>query len=64
MKTSLVVRHFPDRQKPCLMLEQDTQGFVLGTFRNEACAQMFQKFLGGYGIAKDIDQTIEELLDD
>lgn len=33
--TRVVVRHYPDRKKPCLVIEQGNQGMILATFRNE-----------------------------
>ena len=43
----IVVRHFSDRKKPCLMLEEGNQGIVLGTFRNEEMVKLFKRALGG-----------------
>ena len=44
--TFLVVRHYPDRKKPCLVIEQGNTGIVLATFRNEASADVFKEFIG------------------
>ena len=44
--TFLVVRHYPDRKKPCLVIEQGNTGIVLATFRNEASAELFKHFIG------------------
>lgn len=44
--TFLVVRHYPDRKKPCLVIEQGNTGIVLATFRNEASAELFNHFIG------------------
>ncbi len=48
----IVVRHFSDRKKPCLMLEEGNQGIVLGTFRNEEMVGLFKRALGGDGIQR------------
>lgn len=48
----IVVRHFPNRKKPCLMLEEGNQGIVLGTFKNEEMVELFRRFLGGEGIQR------------
>ena len=53
----IVVRHFPDRKKPCLMLEEGNQGIVLGTFRNEEMVQLFKRALGGEGIQRQYDRN-------
>lgn len=44
--TFLVVRQYPDRKKPCLVIEQGNTGIVLATFRNEASADVFKEFIG------------------
>ena len=59
--TFVTVRRFADRRKPCLMLEQGNTGVVIGTFRNEACAEAFEKFTGG-SIYRQMDETLDELL--
>jgi hypothetical protein len=33
--TKVAVRHYPDRKKPCLVIEQGNQGIILATFQNE-----------------------------
>ena len=53
----IMVRHFPDRKKPCLMLEEGNQGIVLGTFRNEWTARLFKQALGGDGICRQYDRN-------
>lgn len=44
--TFLAVRRYPDRKKPCLVIEQGNTGIVLATFRNEASAELFNHFIG------------------
>lgn len=53
----IVVRHFSDRKKPCLMLEEGNQGIVLGTFRNEWMVELFKRALGGDGIQRQYDRN-------
>ena len=53
----IMVRHFPDRKKPCLMLEEGNQGIVLGTFRNEWTARLFKQAIGGDGIQRQYDRN-------
>lgn len=53
----IVVRHFSDRKKPCLMLEEGNQGIVLGTFRNEEMVKLFKRALGGDGIQRQYDRN-------
>lgn len=33
--TKISIKHFPDRKKPCLVLEQGNRGLVLGYFRSD-----------------------------
>jgi hypothetical protein len=33
--TKVAVRYYPDRKKPCLVIEQGNQGIILATFQNE-----------------------------
>ena len=47
MTTLLVIRHFPDRKKPCLVLEQGNKGIVIGTIRNTECEKLFKEFFDG-----------------
>lgn len=42
----IVIRHYPDRKKPCLVLEQGNQGIVLGTFRNAEMERLYTLALG------------------
>lgn len=44
--TFLVVRHFSDRKKPCLVIEQGNTVMPIATFRNEASAELFKHFIG------------------
>ena len=58
MKTALVIRHFPDRKKPCLMLEQGNQGIVIATIRNTECEKLLREFFndscGIYGDMREM----------
>lgn len=45
MQTFLTIRHFPDRKKPCLMLEQGNEGLVVGYIRNTECERLLRTFL-------------------
>ena len=42
-KIYMAVRHYPDRRKPCLVLEVGNQGLVIATFRNEQMAKAWKK---------------------
>ena len=44
--TKLTIRHFPERQKPCICLEQGNQVIVIATIRNKRCERLFREFLG------------------
>ena len=37
--------HFPDRAKPCFVVERGNEALVLGTFRNEKMVEEFEKAL-------------------
>ena len=58
MKTALVIRHFPDRKKPCLMLEQGNQGIIVATIRNAECEKLLREFFndscGIYGNMEEL----------
>ena len=59
MKTILAIRHFPDKKKPCLVLEQGNQGIVIATIRNNECEKLLRKFFyDGCGICGDISKII------
>lgn len=45
METRIAVRHFPDRKKPCLVVEQGNCGAVLATFRNDYCAKVWNDMI-------------------
>lgn len=36
---------FPDRKKPCLVIEQGNECVVIGTFNNEKCVATFHDAL-------------------
>ena len=44
--TNVAVRRFPDRKKPCLVIEQGNQGMILATFNNEKTAKLFDDLFG------------------
>ena len=58
--TSLVVRHFPDRAKPCLCIEQGNQAMILATFKNKECEDLYKEFLQGYGISRKMRPIFEQ----
>ena len=63
----IVIRHFPDRKKPCLMLEQGNQGIVLATFRNVDMEKLYILALGGNNVIqmnyekRSIDEMLKEV---
>ena len=60
----IVIRHFSDRKKPCLMLEQGNQGIVLATFRNADMERLYTLALGGNNVIQMSyeKRTIAEML--
>lgn len=60
METRLVVRHFPDRVKPCLCIEQGNQAMILASFRNKECENLYREFLHGNCIQRDMRLLFEE----
>lgn len=63
----IVIRHFPDRKKPCLMLEQGNQGIILATFRNADMEKLYTLALGGNNTIqmnyekRSIDEMLKEI---
>ena len=61
MKTALAIRHFPDRKKPCLMLEQGNRGIVIATIRNAKCEKLLREFFSdSCGIYGDMRYLFED----
>ena len=66
----IVIRHFPDRKKPCLMLEQGNQGIILATFRNADMEKLYTLALGGNNVIqmnyekRSIDEMLKEVEND
>lgn len=60
----IVIRHYPDRKKPCLVLEQGNQGIVLGTFRNVEMERLYTLALGGNNtiVMNYEKRTLDEML--
>ena len=59
--TRMVIRHFPDRKKPCLCIEQGNQAMVLATFRNKECEELYKQFLGGNCMQREMSLIFEEV---
>ena len=66
----ICVRKFPERKKPCLVLEQNNQSIVLAVFRNEEMLRLYYEALGGrakleiLGEYRSIDDMIKEVKTD
>ena len=58
--TSLVVRHFPDRAKPCLCIEQGNQAMILAIFRNKECEDLYKEFLQGNCMIREMRPIFEQ----
>ena len=58
----VAVRRFPDRKKPCLMIESGNAGLLVASFRNEDMARLFEILLGT--IVVDDKRTIDEMLEE
>lgn len=62
--TLLTIHHYPDRKKPCLVLQQGNQGWVIGTIRNEdaenALKQFFNSLQGDNYITSRMENLFEE----
>jgi hypothetical protein len=58
--TGLVVRHFSDRAKPCLCIEQGNQAMILATFRNKECEDLYKEFLQGNGMIRKMRPIFEQ----
>lgn len=60
MTTAFAIRHFSDRKKPCLVLEQGNQGIVIATIRNSECEKLLKDFFGGTcGIYGDMEYIFD-----
>lgn len=66
----IVIRHYPDRKKPCLVLEQGNQGIVLASFRNAQMEQLYTLALGGNNTMvmnyekRTLDEMLQEVYED
>ena len=58
--TSVAVRHYPDRKKPCLVIEQGNQGLVLATFQNEKCVEIYERFLQGNCMQREMSWLFDD----
>ena len=64
----IVIEYFPDRKRPCIMLEEGNVGVIIGSLSNEKWEKMLRKACGIgekriLGIAlSDCKYTLEELL--
>jgi len=58
-QTNLVIRHFPDRIKPCICLEQGNQALVIGTLRNKECEELWDRFLQGCYLSGEMGDLFE-----
>lgn len=59
----IVVRHYPDRKKPCLVLEQGCQGVILATFKNSEMERLYTEVLGGKNVIQILGEwTLEDFL--
>lgn len=63
-KTIIAVRHYPDKKKPCLVIEHGNQALVIATFRNESMVNVLRKLIGENKCLEiDDSRTIDELLE-
>ena len=53
--TMLAVRHFPDRKKPCLCIEQGNQCIVIAAFRNTECEELYKHFMNGMCLRTEME---------
>ena len=64
MKTALAIRHFSDRKKSCLILEQGNQGIVIATIRNAECEKLLREFFNdSCGIYGDMEELFKHIAD-
>ena len=65
----ITIRHYPDRKKPCLVLEQGNQGIVLASFRNAEMERLYTLALGGNNTMvmnyekRTLDEILQEVQD-
>lgn len=58
-QTNLVIRHFSDRTKPCICLEQDNQSIIIGTLRNKECEELWNIFLQGCYLSREMGDLFD-----
>lgn len=65
----IVIRHYLDRKKPCLVLEQGNQSIVLASFRNAEMERLYTLALGGNNTIvmnyekRTLDEILQEVQD-
>ena len=63
--TKISIKHFPDRKKPCLVLEQGNRGLVLGYFRSDEMVKVLDLAMGGSkSLVFECDKTINEMINE
>lgn len=60
-QTNLVIRHFPDRKRPCIVLEQGNQGIIIGTIRNAECEELWNRFMQNCFLSREMSDLFGEL---
>lgn len=63
----LAIRHFPDRERPCIVLEDNNQGLVLGYLtdkKREKCLRMALMMENKLQVAIQVNSlyTLEEIM--
>ena len=58
--TRLVIRHFSDRVKGCLGIEQGNKFLVLAYFRNKECEDLYREFWLDNAVERDMRIIFED----
>lgn len=58
--TRVVVRHYPHRKKPCLVIVQGNHGMVLATFQDKKCVEIYKRFLQGDCIQREMSWLFDK----
>lgn len=62
---TIKVMSFPDRKRPCLVLQGDGRCTILGYFKSEIHAGLFCRFVNSYEISREYaEKSFEDCMDE
>lgn len=57
---SIYVAHFPERKKPCLVVEENNRGTIVATFRSEDDVKLFWEYVDSIIFCGDCKKEEQE----